>query len=492
MTLLFFGSDSPFPEEQFGFEIRLDDAGPVSRFRDTRRRTSARRRQRALDGASIVSDVVRVPVRLRSALFSCVLAAAFAGRAAADDCDTLDALTTSVGAARDAVDAASAARIAHGDFVTPLTSAHDALATTDALLAAATSPPELVALRKSLHTRLATALSSVGHAQAKPARLRKVRKWLATAAKAVARAAALLDRVAAPLACGVHLDGPLGSETIFPADNWWNADVSGRNVAANSDATIDFIGRTTKFHADFGTTFGIPYVVLDKPQPRAQITFGYDDESDHAAPGQPAGYPIPLIARTAAGYVEGGVPGGGTSGDRHLLLVDTTAHFLYEIYAARWTGSAWTGGSGAIFDLASNARRPDGWTSADAAGLAIFPGLVRADEVLDKGEITHALRFTVRATHGYVYPASHDATHGSGGDARPPLGLRVRMKAGVDLSAMSAPARVVFTAMKKYGLILADNGSDWYVTGAPDPRWDDEKMHDDFARITGNDFEVVE
>jgi hypothetical protein len=440
-----------------------------------------------------VGDVLGVPARPHRALVAAVVALALcAAPAAADDCATLGALTTSVTATRDAVAAADAARVARSDLATPLSSAHDAIAATDALLASAVSPSALVALRRPMHARLAAALASVGRAQRHPAWLRKVRRWLASATKAVARTSALLERVTGPAACGVTLNGPLGTETIFPADNWWNVDVSAHAVATNSDATIDFIGRTTKLHPDFGTTFGIPYVVLDAPQPYTPMTFLYDDESDHGAPGLPLGYPIPWVARTKPGYVEGGVPGGGTSGDRHLLLVDRTTHFLYEIYAARWTGTTWTGGSGAIFDLTSNARRPDGWTSADAAGLAIFPGLVRADEVFDKSEITHALRFTVRATQGYVFPASHDATHGAGGDLRPPLGLRVRLKSGVDLSAMSAPARVVLTAMKKYGLILADNGSDWYVTGAPDPRWDDGRMHDDFAMITGDDFEVVQ
>src|SRR5262245_6646023 len=195
------------------------------------------------------------------------------------------------------------------------------------------------------------------------------------AARALTRAAAIVAKREDVLGCGVTLDGPLGAQMVFPPDNWWNEDISGRGVAANSDAVIDFIGRNKPLHADFGTTFGIPYVVIDRPQTLTEMTFAYDDESDHGAPGLPPGYPIPYVARKRPGYIEGGVAGGGKDGDRHLILVDRTSGFLYEIYAARWTGTAWTGGSGAIFDLTSNARRPDGWTSADAAGLAIFPGL---------------------------------------------------------------------------------------------------------------------
>jgi len=426
----------------------------------------------------------------RSALL--VLFLAFGARARADDCGTLDSLATAFAAARTTIADARTALDAGGDVVAPLAAAHDAIVAAQTDLAAATSPVALVRRRRAMRARLNVALRCVARSERRPTRTLAVAKWLRAADRYAAAAETVLGRAAAPSACGVALNGPLDATQVFPADNWWNVDVTARATRADSDAVIDFIGRTKTMHADFGTTFGIPYVVLDAPQPLTPLTFLYDDESDHAAPGLAPGYPIPAVAKTVAGYVEGGVAGGGTSGDRHLLLVDRTTHFLYEIYAAQWTGARWNAGSGAVFDLTSNARRPDGWTSADAAGLAIFPGLVRADEVFDKGEITHALRFTVRATKGYVFPASHAATHGAGGDLRPPLGLRVLMKAGVDLSQMSAPARVVFTAMKKYGLILADNGSDWYVTGAPDPRWNDEQMHDDFARITGNDFEAVE
>ncbi|MEO7435132.1 MAG: hypothetical protein ABI080_06550, partial [Candidatus Binatia bacterium] len=227
----------------------------------------------------------------------------------------------------------------------------------------------------------------------------------------------------------VVLNGSLAGLQVFPTDNWWNRDVSAADVPANSDGVIDFIGRTKPLHADFGTTFGIPYIEVEGTQPKVPVTFLYDDQSDYGAPGLPLGYPIPEVAQSVPGYVEGGVAGGGPSGDRHILMVDRDNGFLFEVYAARFSNGAWTGGSGAIFDLTSNAMRPDGWTSADAAGLAILPGLVRADEVFDAGVINHALRFTVRGTKGYIFPASHDATSGPGGDARPPLGLRVRLKA---------------------------------------------------------------
>ena len=290
----------------------------------------------------------------------------------------------------------------------------------------------------------------------------------------------------------VVLNGSLAGLQVFPTDNWWNRDVSTATVASNSDAIIDFIGRDKPLHPDFGTTFGIPYVEVQGTQPKIPVTFLYADESDPGAPGLPPGYPIPEVAEYVPGYVEGGVAGGGTSGDRHLLMIDRDDNFLFELFAARFASGGWSAGSGAIFDLTSNARRPEGWTSADAAGLAILPGLVRGDEVFDAGVMTHAVRFTVRGTKGYVYPASHDATSGPGGDARPPLGLRVRLKASVDPDTFAPPAAVVLRALQKYGMILADNGSDWFVTGAPDPRWDDELMHDEFARITGDDFEVVE
>jgi hypothetical protein len=205
---------------------------------------------------------------------------------------------------------------------------------------------------------------------------------------------------------------------------------------------------------------------------RVRVSFRYDSESDHV------GYPIP-----SRPLIEGG-------SDRHLLLVDTSACRLYELYDSVRTASGWTAGSGATWDLRSNALRPDGWTSADAAGLPIFPGLARASEVL-RGSILHALRFTApRTCAGHIAPARHDA--GSGPcTVRPPMGLRVRLKASVDLSGFGPQARVVLLALKRYGMILADNGSPWYITGAPDRRWMDSDLHA-LGRITGADLEVVD
>jgi hypothetical protein len=222
------------------------------------------------------------------------------------------------------------------------------------------------------------------------------------------------------------------------------------------------------------------------------VTFSpYGDESDPGVPGGPAGYPIPDQARTQPDFIEGGVAGGGPSGDRHLILIDRDRWLLFETWATRWNAAAgrWEAGSGAIFDLASNARRPEGWTSADAAGLAIFPGLVRFDEVAAAGPIAHAFRVTVRATNGHVWPASHDAGATAGA---PPMGARLRLKASVDLSGFPPAERKIFQAMKTYGLIVADNGTDMYVSGTMDPRWDNDVLNPAFHALTADDFEVVE
>lgn len=299
---------------------------------------------------------------------------------------------------------------------------------------------------------------------------------------------------------GVVLLEDFSARRVFPASNWWNLDISQAPVDSKSGAIIDFIsgrtaGNTTatrRMHPDFGPPpYGIPYVGVAAAQTLLPLTFtAYGDESDAGAPGRPAGYPVPNEARTQANYIEGAVPGGGTNGDRHLIIIDRDRWLLFETFATRWNASAnrWEAGSGATFDLSANGRRTDGWTSADAAGLAIFPGLVRFDEVAAAGPITHAFRVTTRATNGYVWPASHRAGSTSGA---PPLGARLRLKASVDISGYPASVRKILQAMKTYGLIVADNGSDMYVTGTMDARWDNDVLNPAFHALTADDFEVI-
>ena len=286
---------------------------------------------------------------------------------------------------------------------------------------------------------------------------------------------------------------------LFPPANWWNTDISAAPVDPSSAAYIAFIGASQGMHPDFGgdsgdpeaPIYGMPYVVVSGTQPLVPVTFDYDDESDYAAPGRPPGYPIPEEAKTEQRWIEGGLAGGdpNADGDRHMLLVDRDNRILYEIYATRWTGTRWEGGSGAIFPLDSNTRRPDGWTSADAAGLAILPGLIRYDEVASPDPIRHAFRVTVRATNGYVFPASHDAGQTTGAL---PMGARLRLKASVDISRFPPVAQKIFQAMKTYGLIVADNGTDLYVTGTYDTRWDNDVLNPAFSAIRASDFEVVQ
>jgi hypothetical protein len=248
--------------------------------------------------------------------------------------------------------------------------------------------------------------------------------------------------------------------------------------SANFIATINGSGRT-KLHPDFGGDgqYGIPFVVVPATQPLVPITWtAYGDESD------PGPYPVPLSAP-----VEGGP---ASDGDRHVLVLRQGECRLYELYRAFQVGSGWNADSGAIFDLTSNALRPEGWTSADAAGLPILPGLARYDEVAS-GRITHALRFTVsRTQRGYIHPATHFASSSTDPN-RPPMGLRLRLKASFDTSGYTGQARVILEALKVYGMIVADNGSDWYITGAADPRWDDEDLGQ-LKNVPGSAFEVVD
>lgn len=316
---------------------------------------------------------------------------------------------------------------------------------------------------------------------------------------AIAVAASLDHRLAGQGA--VTLGGPLpGPLPLLPADNWWNADISQAPVDDASAGFIDYIqafGRR-RLHPDMGGSdgeggiYGMPYIVVPGSQPLEPVTFvAYGDESDSGAPGRPPGYPIPLAARTTPGWIEGGAPGGGTQGDRHLLIVDRDNRFLFELWATRWNASAgrWEAGSGAVFPLDTNLRRPDGWTSADAAGLAILPGLIRYDEVYGPDPIRHAFRVTVRATNGHVFPASHTAGSTT---AALPMGARLRLKASTDLSAFPAPLRKIFQAMQTYGLIVADNGSDMFIQGTNDARWDMDVMLPAFRSLHADDFEVIE
>jgi hypothetical protein len=304
----------------------------------------------------------------------------------------------------------------------------------------------------------------------------------------------------AVLAAAPSLGEPLAGRQVFPVTNWWNLDVSRAPVDTRSAQVIAWIsGRTTagstavrRLHPDFGPPpYGMPYVVVSGSQPRVPLTFvDYGDESDAGAPGLP-GYPIPTEARTDPHYIEGDVAGGGASGDRHLLIIDRDRWLLYESWATQWNAalSRWEAGSGAVFDLSSNARRPEGWTSADAAGLAVFPGLVRYDEVAAASEIRHAFRVTTRSTNGHVWPASHSA--GSNASA-PPLGARLRLKAGRDISGFAPDVQKIFRAMKIYGLIVADNGSDMYISGTMDARWNNDVLNPAFAALTADDFEVIQ
>ena len=283
-----------------------------------------------------------------------------------------------------------------------------------------------------------------------------------------------------PGAADLGVNASLNGRLPFPSDNAWNQRVDTAPVDPASDVLIASIGLNTNLHPDWGTTetfYGIPYVVVAGNTPKTPVTFDYADESD-AGP-----YPIPANAP-----IEGGA---GSTGDRHILIIDRDNWKLYELYAAHppTGGQGWTAGSGAIFDLNSNALRPAGWTSADAAGLPIFPGLARYDEVAD-GEIRHALRFTVQRTRqAYVHPARHWASS-STDPALPPMGMRVRLKSSFDTSGYPHDARVVLEALKTYGMILADNGSNWFVSGVSDTRWD-PAVFDAFRAVHGSDFEVV-
>jgi hypothetical protein len=298
---------------------------------------------------------------------------------------------------------------------------------------------------------------------------------------------AAATRIDAPATVGEHADrvddpGPtVGGCRVLPSDNAWNRDVSRDPVRADSAAIIASIQSSggTRLHPDFGEnpSYGIPFVVVPPGQAPVPITYtAYGDESD------PGPFPIPPDAP-----VEGGA---AATGDRHVIVVRSGTCELFELYRAFRSGAGWAADSGARFDLSSNALRPLGWTSADAAGLPILPGLVRHDEVAS-GEIRHAIRVTFSRTRaGYVLPATHFASSRTD-PTLPPMGLRLRLRGSYDVTRLTGQARVVAEAMQRYGLIVADNGSNWFFQGAPDPGWDDGDL-DQLKAISGWEFEVVD
>jgi hypothetical protein len=265
---------------------------------------------------------------------------------------------------------------------------------------------------------------------------------------------------------------------VFPKSNPWNRRVDRLPVAKNSAAVIASIGASTGLHADFGSglwqgkPIGIPFDVVTRKTPRSRVSFEYSDESDHV------GYPIPKRVHIESGS------------DHHALLIDRNACRLYELGGLQRRGGRWHASAGATWNLRSNHVRPAGWTSADAAGLPIFPGLARYDEAR-RGVIDHALRFTVEQTRrAYIYPARHYASDLTAANL-PPMGLRVRLKASFDVRPFPRQARIVVIALKRYGMLVADNGSNWYITGAPSPGWSNDQLHT-VGRVKGSDFEVVD
>jgi hypothetical protein len=284
-----------------------------------------------------------------------------------------------------------------------------------------------------------------------------------------ALALALLGATAATAAA----PGPrIAGCPVFPRSNAWNRDVSRAPVDPRSEQYIAAIG-PGNLHPDFASRrYGIPITVARAGQPRVPVRFtAYGDESD------PGPYPIPPGARVESGS------------DRHVVVVQRGRCRLYELFGARRAGAGWEAASGAVHDLRSNRRRPAGWTSADAAGLPILPGLARASEAR-AGAIRHALRFTVQRTQrAYVPPARHFASDDTA-PGLPPMGLRLRLKAGFPLRGFHGQARVILRALKRYGMIVADNGSSWFITGAPDPGWNDAQL-EELKRVPGSAFEVV-
>ncbi len=290
--------------------------------------------------------------------------------------------------------------------------------------------------------------------------------------------AAVVMAFAGAALAGSSVGSKLAGCPLFPASNPWNVRVDSLPVAANSAAIVAGIGSDTGLHPDFGAglwegrPIGIPYTIVTAKQAKVRVSFDYAGESDRGP------YPVSRDVK-----VEGG-------SDRHALIVDRSACRLYELYGLRRASDGWHAGSGAIWNLRSNRLRPAGWTSADAAGLPILPGLARYDEVA-AGHIDHALRFTVQRTRrAYVYPARHYASDLADASL-PPMGLRLRLRATFDTHPFPRQARVVLEALKRYGMVVADNGSSWFISGAPDSRWSNDDLHT-LGRVKGSDFEVVD
>jgi hypothetical protein len=295
--------------------------------------------------------------------------------------------------------------------------------------------------------------------------------------------ASLIVAALAVLATSAQAAPQIGGCPVFPRDNPWNQRVDSLPVLPSSDAIVRSIGSSDTMHADFGSglwdggPIGIPFVTVGKHQPRVPVSFDYADESNRGP------YPVPRNVP-----IEGGRQ---SDGDRHVIVVERSRCRLYELYAAypHSGGARWSAGSGAIWNLRSNHLRPRGWTSADAAGLPILPGLARYDEV-KRGHIDHALRFTAdRTRQAFVFPARHFASDLTDPNL-PAMGQRLRLRRGYDISRFPRQARVVLRALKRYGMILADNGSSWYVSGVPDPRWSNDQLHT-LGRVPGSAFEVV-
>jgi hypothetical protein len=330
--------------------------------------------------------------------------------------------------------------------------------------------------------------------------------------------------VSFPLGAQPVHNGPLpGPNPLFPPDNWWNVDISGAPVDPNSSKYIGYIGANDGMHPDFGgdvdpddpgnpEIYGMPYASVSDTQPLVPVFWTEDwDQNDEGYPGDPLGFPIPEQAKTNPRWIEGGHPGNadedalGYLGDRHLLIVDRDNRILYELFRTFWNPvlNRWEAASGAIFSLDANDRRPEGWTSAEAAGLAIFPGLVRYDEAFANEPIRHAIRVTTHGVCGYVFPASHLANTGCNNappnTMAPPLGARLRLKnlvnpviPGGATAAEAAAINRIAQAMKTYGLIVADTGSDMYFQGVYDTRWDNGVLNPAFDSLEAEDFEVIQ